>query len=396
MKLERRKLEQAREFLNHSDIDIWLVLSRESTMVKDPALPLICDIYFSGLAGIIVEKNGQIRAITSFLEGDSAKQTGVFDLVEPYQKDESFDVLFSRYLGENSTKTIALDYSENDPAADGLPYGLFLKFKALLEKLNFQGKIVPAEPILDQLRSCKCDEEVEYIRQAGELTEKIFDEAKDFIKVGVTERQIFDFFQAKCKEYGTMPSWELDQCPGVSVYPDTPSGHCGPTDIPVKPGSVVGIDFGVVINGYCSDMQRMYYVLNEGETDAPEHLKEAFRAVRDTIAEAKNFLRPGVTGFETDDMARKYLADKGYGTWPHSLGHQVGRFVHDGGALLSMRKPGREKLVDQPLTAGNVFAVEPAAYLKEGCFCIEEMVVLTENGAEFLTKPQQEVYVLKG
>jgi len=107
-------------------------------------------------------------------------------------------------------------------------------------------------------------------------------------------------------------------------------------------------------------------------------------------------LGPGVTGFETDDMARKYLADKGYGTWPHSLGHQVGRFVHDGGALLSMRKPGREKLVDQPLTAGNVFAVEPAAYLKEGCFCIEEMVVLTENGAEFLTKPQQEVYVLKG
>jgi len=396
MKLQRKKLEQARDFLNTSDIDLWVVLSRESTMVKDPVLPLVCDIYFSGLAAVMVEKNGQIRAITSFLEGDSAKQTGVFDIVEPYQKDQSFEELFTNYLGENSTKTIALDYSINDPAADGLPYGLFLRFKELLDKINFQGKIVPAEPILDQLRSCKCDEEVEYIRQAGELTEKIFDEAKDFIKVGVTERQIFDFFQAKCKEYGTMPSWELDQCPGVSVYPDTPSGHCGPTDIPVKYGSLIGIDFGVVINGYCSDMQRMYYVLKEDETDAPEHLKEAFRKVRDTIVCAKEYLRPGVTGLDTDALARKYLSDAGYGDWPHSLGHQVGRYVHDGGALLSRSRPGREKLVTQPLEKGNVFAVEPAAYVKEGCFCIEEMVELTEDGARFLTTPQQELYVLKG
>ena len=394
--LQRKKLEQARAYLDHSDIDLWVVLSRGNTMVKDPVLPLVCDIYFSGLAAIIVEKGGQIRAITSFLEEDSAKQTGVFDVVEPYQKDGSFEESFSSYLGENSTKTIALDFSEGDPAADGLPYGLYLKFRKLLDQLHFQGRLVSAEPLLDQLRSVKCEEEVECIRRAGELTERIFDEAKAFIRVGVTERQIFDFFQQKCREYGTRPSWELDQCPGVSVYPDTPSGHCGPTDIPVKPGSVVGIDFGVVVDGYCSDMQRMYYILKENETDAPEHLKEAFRAVRDTIAYTKDYLRPGVTGGETDAAARKFLADKGYGDWPHSLGHQVGRFVHDGGALLGRSRPGREKLVNMPLASGNVFAVEPAAYLPEGCFCVEEMVEITPDGARFLTKPQQELYVLKG
>lgn len=396
MQLQRKKLEQARDYLNQSEIDLWLVLSRESTMIKDPILPLVCDIYFSGLAAVMVEKQGQIRAITSFLEGPSAKQTGVFDLVESYQGEETFEMLFSRYLGRDSTKTIALNYSTEDPAADGLPYGLFLKFQEILTKTGFQGRIVSAAPLLDQLRSAKCTEEVEYIRQAGALTEQIFDDAKAFIRPGVTERDIFTFFQDKCREYGTCPSWELDQCPGVSVYPDTPSGHCGPTDIPVRPGSLVGIDFGVVVKGYCSDMQRMYYVCREGEEDAPEHLKAAFRAVRDTIVHAREELCPGVTGFEIDSSARRFLAGLGYGEWPHALGHQVGRFVHDGGALLNRQKKGNERLVNQKLGKGNVFAVEPAAYLPEGCLCIEEMVVLTESGAEFLTTPQQELYVLKG
>jgi len=387
--IQKDKLHQAAKFMTTTDIDLWITLMRETTMTKDPVLPLIGDIYYSRQAAIVVEKGGKATAIVSFLEGDSAKQTGFFDEVISYDAETAFEGAFAAYLGKGSKKKIALNFSENDPAADGLSYGTYLFFTKLLEKLDFQGEIVDSGCILEQLRSIKSADEVKSICAAIDLTQKIFDEAADFIKDGVTEIEIFNFFRDKAKEYGTYPAWG-DHCPGVKVSLDSPSGHCGPTDLPARPGFLVNVDFGVVIDGYCSDMQRMYYVLKDGETDAPEQVKNAFYAVRDAIAACKDYMVDGVTGFDTDALSRKYLGDLGYKDYPHGLGHQVGIYVHDGGVSLSRRAGGHG-----PLRNGNVFAVEPATYIDEGYICVEEMVLLTEEGPKFLSEPQQELYLVR-
>ena len=392
--LQRKKLCQAAEFMKSTEIDLWVTLARESTMARDPVLPMLADMYFSRLAAVMVEKGGRAIAIVSFLEEASAKQLGVFDEVIAYSGSREFSDAFGEFLGRGSRQTIALNFSRDDPAQDGLSHGNYLAFMDMLDHLNFQGQGVSSQPILDEIRSVKTEEEVERIKEAIRITQQIFDDAKDFIRDGITERQIFDFFQARAKAYGVEPSWSIDQCPGVKVSLDSPSGHCGPTDIPARRGSLVCIDFGVVYQGYCSDMQRMYYLLREGETDAPEQAKEAFRVVCDTIDGARRFMKPGVTGFETDRRARAYLTGFGFQEWPHGLGHQVGTYVHDGGALLCFRKKSNGPLIDKPLKAGNVFAVEPATYVDAGYLCVEEMVYVTEEGGVFLTQPQSELYLL--
>lgn len=388
--IQQDKLHQAAQFMMGTDIDLWITLMRETSMTRDPVLPLIGDIYYSRQAAIIVERGGKAVAVVSFLEGDSAKQTGFFDEVIVYDAETAFEGAFSAYLGRESKKKIALNFSKEDPAADGLSYGTYLYFTDLLKSLDYQGEIVDSGQILEQLRSVKSTEEVANIKEAVRVTQQIFDDAAAFIHAGVTEREIFNFFQAKAKEYGTYPSWGEDQCPGVKVSLDSPSGHCGPTDLPAKPGCLVNVDFGVVVKGYCSDMQRMYYVLREDEEDAPEEVKRAFYAVRDAIHTCKEYMRDGVTGFDTDALSRKYLSERGYRDYPHGLGHQVGIYVHDGGVSLSRRASGHGLL-----HSGNVFAVEPATYIDAGYICIEEMVHLTPEGSVFLSEPQRELYLVR-
>ena len=388
--LQKDKLHQAAAFMENTDIDLWITLMRETSMTRDPVLPLIGDMYYCRQSAIVVEKGGKATAIVSFLEGSAAKALNCFDELVVYDAETAFEGAFAEYLGKGSKKKIALNYSLEDPAADGISYGMYLYFTDLLKSLDYQGEIVSSSPILDQLRSVKCEEEVENIRGAIRITQKIFDEAAEFIHAGTTEREIFDFFQARAKAYGTYPSWGKDHCPGVKVSLDSPSGHCGPTDLPATQGHLINVDFGVVYNGYCSDMQRMYYVLKDGETDAPQQVKDAFYAVRDAIAVCKDYMVDGVTGFDTDTLSRKYLSERQYKDYPHGLGHQVGIYVHDGGVSLSRRDSGRG-----PLRCGNVFAVEPATYIEAGYLCVEEMVHITADGPVFITEPQKELYLVR-
>lgn len=390
--IKRKKLKQAIEILRNTDIDLWITFARETAMMKDPIMPLISDMYFSGLGAIIISKNG-VTAITSYLDKGMAEQTGLYDNVLYY--DSQFEDCFTEFFNKNNMKKIALNYSEDDPAADGLTYGLYMRFVKLLKNLGFDGEIVSSDDVLTELRSVKIEEEVECIKKSIELAEKICEEAIDFIKVGVTEKDIFNFFQDRCRIYGTEPSWGWEQCPGVDVGASGPGGHCGPTDIAVEPGCIVGLDFGVVYNGYCSDIQRKYYVLREGETEAPPHIKHAFDSVMDTIRAVKDYMKEGLTGNQVDTMAREYLKGKGYGEWKHNLGHQVGLYVHDGGALLGKRKNKNNKAIDMPLKNGYVFSVEPAIKLKEGGMCMEEMMYITPEETKFISHPQEKLYLIK-
>ena len=170
----------------------------------------------------------------------------------------------------------------------------------------------------------------------------------------------------------------------------------GAPDFPISRGDVVNIDFGIVVDGYGCDLQRMYYVLKEDESEAPEDIVEAFNTVRDGILLAAKALKPGVTGLEVDTVAREYITGKGYEDWNAALGHQMGRVAHDGGPLLGPEKPryNKDELIRTPLFENMVFTLEPGIPTRAGRIGLEEDVVVRKDGAEFIVPPQKELYLI--
>ncbi len=156
------------------------------------------------------------------------------------------------------------------------------------------------------------------------------------------------------------------------------------------------MDFGVKYNGYCSDLQRTFYVLEDGENAPPVEVLKGFETIVAAIQEAKDAMRPGVKGVEIDAIAREHIVSRGYEEFPHGLGHQVGRFSHDGTALLG---PAWEKYAKKPfvpLEAGMVFTIEPRLTVpNRGVVTIEEMVRVTDQGAEWLSTPQKELFLIE-
>jgi len=198
-------------------------------------------------------------------------------------------------------------------------------------------------------------------------------------------------------EYGVTYAWPAESCPAVNSGPDSPIGHSGPTEIKVERGHIIHFDFGVKYEDYCSDIQRVAYVLRAGETEAPPEVQRGFITVRTAIEKSREAMKAGVTGNSIDVISREIVTDAGYPEYPHALGHQLGRVAHDGGALLG---PLWEKYGDSPnqkLEVGQVFTIEPGLAVK-GCghIGLEEDVTITENGAEYLGEPQREIVLIRG
>ncbi|MCP5053479.1 MAG: M24 family metallopeptidase, partial [bacterium] len=122
---------------------------------------------------------------------------------------------------------------------------------------------------------------------------------------------------------------------------------------------------------------------------------KGFNTIIESIRLAFDALKPGVKGNDIDKIARGYIVSQGYKEYPHALGHQVGRVAHDGGALLAPDWERYGNLPFIPLEEGQVFTIEPRLYLDNGVVTVEEMVVITKDGAKWLSDPQQEIYLIK-
>jgi Xaa-Pro aminopeptidase len=155
------------------------------------------------------------------------------------------------------------------------------------------------------------------------------------------------------------------------------------------------MDFGLKVEDYTSDLQRTFYILEEGETEAPPEVMKGFDTIVTAIELSKQALKPGVQGHEIDAIAREHIVSQGYEEFPHGLGHQVGRFAHDGTALLG---PAWEKYagkVFEPIEENMVFTIEPRLMVPgRGVVTIEEMVLVTADGAEYMSEPQREILLI--
>lgn len=392
--LIKEKINQAVKILNENNIDMWLTFISESSIKKDPVLDMIAGINFTWHSALMINKDGDTTAIVGSIETDNLKSLGLYQNLIGYV--ESIRVPLNEYLKKKDPQKIAINFSRSSALADGLTYGMFLNLQDYLKGSGYEDKLISSEEIISSLRGRKSPAELSIMRDAVKETLRIFDEVNNYIRPGVSELEIADFIKALAKVDGYELAWDEDHCPAVFTGPDTQGAHSGPTERKVEKGHLVNIDFGIKYNGYCSDLQRTWYVLKDDEDKAPGDVELGFSVIRDAIQKVADHIKPGVQGCEMDDIARGFITKSGYEEYPHGLGHQVGRNVHDGGGGLF---PRWERYGNSPfmkVEESQVYTIEPRLKVDGyGTATIEEEVFITKDGCEFISKPQKELLLIK-
>ncbi len=395
MELNKEKLPLIYETMDQYNIDGWLIVGRESIMKSEPVLPVLGDIDFIIATALLFLRNKKCIAIVSPLDVEGYKLIAGIDEVIEYPT--TIEETIAEVLKRENPARLALNFSSQDASSDGLSVGLHLMLEKVFATIDFKGEVISAFDIIRRVRGIKTNSQIALIKDCAIKADEYLRRVPEICQQGTTSLDIFNFLQEVAYQDGYQMSWAASQCPGVSVDPAVPSGHMGIVETPIVKGYLINIDYGVRKAGYCSDLQRMYYVLQDDEEDAPSSVKQAFYLVRDAIKAAKEFLKPGVTGFQVDQVARHMIVDEGYDSWNAALGHQVGHMTHDGGTILANRRPryNRPQLIDAPLEAGNVFTIEPGVVVPQGRIGIEENVVITTTGSAWLVEPQQELILIR-
>ncbi len=387
-----QKLAQAAALVAASDADIWMTFVRETAEAGDPVLPLILAGGLTWQSALIIARDGRRVAVVGNFDADPLRAAGHWDEVVPYVqgiRDPLLEVLGRLVPPDRAQPRIAVNFSTDDPKADGLTHGMYRLLEGYLAGTRFAGSLVCAESIASPLRSCKIPEEVARIRAAIAATEEIFTQVAAFARPGRTEREIYDFVQARIDERGLGYGWDRAGNPIVNTGPDSMVGHGIPSEtIAVAPGHILHMDLGVIVAGYSSDIQRCWYVPRQGETDLPAEIERARAAVAGAIQAGARALAPGAEGWQVDQAARDYLVARGYPEYLHALGHQVGRRAHDGGGILGPRWERYGRTPTLPVLAGQVYTLE-LGVMVPGCgyLGLEEMVLVTRGGCDWLTQP---------
>ena len=391
--LIQQKISQACDLVKEFDIDCWLTFTRETALNGDPTLAFLVEADLTWHSAFMITSSGTAMAIVGAYDKKTVEDTGAYDNVIGYV--EGIRNEFAKAIQAMNPRTIAVNFSEGSEICDGLTHGMYLTLSAMLEEIGFGGRLVSAEKLVSALRQRKTPSEINSIRRAIRATEDIFRHVAAFIRPGRTEREIAAFMKEAVDDAGLLLAWDPTVCPAIFTGPETAGAHYAPTDRMVERGHILNMDFGVKVDGYCSDLQRTFYIRQEDERTAPPDVQRGFDTIVRAIASSRQALRPGVMGHEVDRVARNIIVSAGYDAFPHGLGHQVGRFAHDGTALLG---PAWEKYARkpfEPIEAGMVFTLEPRLTVPgKGVATVEEMVLVTDDGAEFLSAPQTELLLI--
>lgn len=239
---------------------------------------------------------------------------------------------------------------------------------------SFRGTVA----LVEALREVKAPEEVAAIREAGRVATQALHATAALVRAGQSELEVAALLEGALRRGGS----EWYAFPTIIASgPRSALPHARTSRRVIEAGDLLLLDFGAIVDGYCSDVTRTFVV---GAPPTPEQAA-VHALVRDAQRAALQGLRAGLTGKAGDALARDVITQGGHGEhFGHSLGHGLGLEVHE--------TPRLAKTVEQPLPAGAVVTVEPGIYLEGwGGVRIEDDVVLTEAGAELLTEFDREL-----
>jgi Xaa-Pro aminopeptidase len=239
--------------------------------------------------------------------------------------------------------------------------------------------LAPMEKLV--VRDVKDKEEVEAIRAAVRCADDAWAHLCTVIAPGMREREVAWVLERHMREHGaSATSFPII----VGSGPNGAMPHATASERALREGEPVVMDFGAVVDGYCSDITRTICL---GTPD--ERYLSLWGLVREVQERVEVSVQPGMTGQEADAIARDAFAEAGYGErFGHGLGHGVGLAIHEG--------PRLSRLADDVVLApGMVFTVEPGLYFPDwGGIRIEDIVVLREHGAEVLTGAEKEAVLV--
>ncbi len=394
MTLHSEKIAQAKTLVKEAGLDAWITFVRETAEGSDPILPFLIEGGLTWQSALVIFANGKSVAVVGNYDADPLKHSGDWDEVVPYVQGikDSLLAALEANIPAGKQAAIGLNISEDDCKADGLTVGMYRLMEKVVAGTRFEGCLEPARGVPTRLRGEKTSTEIARLKKAIEITDEMFAFAQSIAKVGVSERAVYRAIQEKIDAAGFGYGWDRAGNPIVNSGPNSMIGHGIPSDsILIEEGHIFHIDLGVIVDGYSSDIQRCWFV---GDS-VPEDVQKGLAAVRASLEAAKAVLKPGVQGWQVDDAARSTLVAHGYPEYLHAVGHQVGRAAHDGGAVLGPKWDRYGNTPMMPIRENEVYTLELGVTLPgRGYLGLEEMVLVTADGCEWLSTPQTSMPLL--
>jgi Xaa-Pro aminopeptidase len=392
------------EVMRENNVEMWITVNREG--FDDPLTEDFGKGYVGSYGYYVFTDTGDGRIERAILGVGTAlvEDNGAYDIIGSAADLQEF-------VEERDPQSIALNYSRNIGAADGLSYTSFQK---LSEELGatYSERFVSAEKLASDFRSRRVASEVAAFAWAGEMSRNIAERAfsNEVITPGKTTlADVAWWMREQQFENHLGTSFGMP-----SVYITGPDGFVAlSNDHVIQPGDFLAIDWGVGYLNFYTDMKRHAYVLKEGETHLPESIQKAFdngRAVRDIL---KANIKAGRTAGETYELLNEKINASGFKVMETFnqptddadivdviIGcHSVGNLGHGIGPSIAWFNPERMTYMIKPT---NMFSIELFAYTaipewggKKLRIPLEDDAIVTERGVEWLYPVNQKVLLIR-
>ena len=341
-----------------------------------------------GLGALLVTQPANVRYLTGYVGSNGVAVIGtdgrvlVTDsryAVSATEQVQGAEVIIGKrdLLGTVAGSAIA--------AAAGGPIGVEADDLTIARYERLREMLAGAETsttrgIVEELRQIKDPDEVAAMREAAAVVDRALEAVVSAGLVGRAEREVaFALHGAMLAEGAQEPSF-------ATIVASGPRGarpHHVPGPDPIPADTLVVIDMGALVDGYCSDMTRTF-----GTGTPPPRLTEIYGVCLEAQEAAMAAAAPGMTGAELDAVARARIVAGGYGdAFGHGLGHGVGLVIHE--------SPGVRPESGDALLAGMAITIEPGIYLEgEGGVRIEDLIVLGEDGSEVLSQSPKDLRIV--
>jgi len=333
------------------------------------------ELKIRGLDGLLISLPANITYLTGYLSRDSyllfSDKKTVYFTDSRYiteAKAALKDTVSLKLINGSVFKSISQAVEELGLGRVGfeerhLPYAEYKKIKSYLSS---SAELVPTHAIVEELRQLKDGAEITKIRKACRITRSALKFAQKYLAPGKKEIEIVGDLERFIRYHGGGDSaFEII----VAGGPNSALPHHIPGARKLRSGEPVLIDIGVDIDGYKSDLTRVFFL---GKINV--RVRQVYDIVLSAQKKALGEIRPGAAANRVDQAGRKFIAENGFGDFfGHSFGHGVGLEVHE--------EPHISPKSEERLKPGMVFTLEPAVYLPgEFGIRIEDMVEVRENG----------------
>ena len=385
--------------MDKTQLKHWLIVCRENN--NDPIAGHVGCENAGGTAVVLFSRTASgvtSRIFSPVSESTALKELAIFDSVIDVAKEGNAIASAAQWLKSNiKAAGVAINSFSDNPQADGLSHSQYIELKKFLSDSKIE--LVSSETLIFNWLARKLSEEVRIMSEAADITSQWQYEAYETVIPGVTtDKDLANFLKRKIAEAGVQDGWSPSQNPAVNSGPDR--GHSHPTNRVIQPGDVIQIDFGIrVYDQWVTDIQRFAYVLRPNETEAPPNIQHAWDSALQGSQTAFKKMKPGITGKQVHKAQKEVMNKAGSLPVMWSTGHPVGYVAHDSGPNLGVRSTS-----DLELDVGMTFAFDgffsweyPGNnQQRTKTISVEEMVVIKEEGAVFLIKPQTSLILISG